>query len=105
MLNDINNSSAAMQRIDADILIPGKGDPVEDGSVIFQGKTIKFAGQTKMLPKEYQDLEAYKVPVVMPGMWDSHIHYFGVRSVTSSSAIFTSEVVLEQDMSLILKLR
>ena len=37
-------------RIDADALIPGRGAPIENGSVIFDDTTIRFAGPTADAP-------------------------------------------------------
>ena len=32
-----------MERIEADLLIPGNGDPVRDGVVVWDGPTITYA--------------------------------------------------------------
>ena len=64
-------------RIDAELLIPGRGEPISKGSVVIKGKKIAFVGATRTLPAEYVKLATTEVPVVMPGMWDCHVHYFG----------------------------
>ncbi|HEX6681656.1 MAG TPA: amidohydrolase family protein [Candidatus Limnocylindrales bacterium] len=67
------------QRIEADLLIPGRGDPVPDGAVEFEGGVITYAG-----PAGSPEPEALRVPVVMPGLWDCHAHFIGVRSLDLS---------------------
>ena len=64
-------------RIDAKVLIPGRGQPVEDGSLVFSDGSIVFVGAQGDLPNRFAHLEALKVPVLMPGMWDCHVHFMG----------------------------
>lgn len=64
-----------MPRIDADLLIPGRGDPIPDGAVVTDGATIAYAGPAAEAPESEDRIS---VPVVMPGMWDCHGHFFGV---------------------------
>ena len=81
---------AAYTRIDADLLIPGRGKPFKDSTLVCgtqeaddsdeRGK-ILYAGSTADLPSKYADLPATSVPVVMPGLWDCHVHYFGFTSL------------------------
>lgn len=76
-------------RIDTDLLIPGRGNPVQSGTIIYSRppkspkagtkSTILFAGATADLPYIYSDVTAStKVPVLLPGLWDCHVHYFGI---------------------------
>lgn len=67
------------QRIEADLLIPGRGDPVPNGMVEFDGGVITFAGPVR----EKAD-GAIKASVVMPGLWDCHAHFMGVRGLDLS---------------------
>lgn len=57
--------------IHADLLIPGKGDPIEDASVVVKGGTIATVTTKATLQREFHDLPSRSVPVLMPGMWDS----------------------------------
>ena len=66
-------------RIEAKLLIPGRGDPVSGGCVVIDGGTITYAGTTGNAP-ETPGAEIHQVPVVMPGMWDCHSHFFGTES-------------------------
>jgi len=68
------------QRIHADLLIPGRGDPVRDGVVVLDGPTITYAGQASTAP-ETPGAAVTRAPTVMPGLWDCHAHLVGVRSL------------------------
>lgn len=62
-------------RIDADLLIPGAGAPIENGSVVFEGGYITYAGASAAAPGSANQL----VPVLMPGMWETHAHFMGIK--------------------------
>src|SRR5437879_13438892 len=68
-----------MERIEADLLIPGRGDPIQNGCLMIEGPTITFAGPIENAPKAPADIRVHRVPVVMPGMWDCHGHFMGIR--------------------------
>jgi imidazolonepropionase-like amidohydrolase len=61
-------------RIDTDLLIPGRGQPIRPGTVVFDGTVIVYAGPPENAPPAEASLTA---PTVMPGMWDCHAHLFG----------------------------
>jgi imidazolonepropionase-like amidohydrolase len=63
-------------RIDADLLIPGRGEPVRQGAVVFDGPTIAYSGPQSSAPAADEEVKA---PVVMPGMWECHGHFMGLR--------------------------
>jgi imidazolonepropionase-like amidohydrolase len=68
-----------MLRIEADLLIPGQGEPVPDGIVIADGAAIGYAGPAAGAPQTPSaDLTA--AAVVMPGLWDCHGHFLGSRT-------------------------
>jgi imidazolonepropionase-like amidohydrolase len=69
-----------MMRIDAGLLIPGRGPAVADAAVVVDGATIVFAGRRDDAPTSAAETDAVSVPVVMPGMWDCHGHFTGERS-------------------------
>ncbi len=64
-----------MIRIDADTLIPGRGEPIADGSVVLDGTTITYVGPMADAPGADKTVA---VPAVMPGMWDCHCHFAGI---------------------------
>lgn len=62
-------------RIDADVLIPGRGEPIPSGSVVLDGDTISYVGPTVSAPDADTTT---KVLVAMPGMWECHGHFAGL---------------------------
>jgi imidazolonepropionase-like amidohydrolase len=68
-----------MQRIDADLLIPGRGAPVSAGTVILDGDRISYAGPASAAP-DTPGAVTHRAPVVLPGLWDCHGHYFGQKT-------------------------
>jgi hypothetical protein len=41
-----------MERIEADLLIPGNGEPIRDGVVVWDGPTITYAGPAVVRRRE-----------------------------------------------------
>jgi imidazolonepropionase-like amidohydrolase len=68
-----------MHRIEAELLIPGRGDPVRDGVVLLDGPLISYAGPAGLAP-DTPDAPALRVGTVMPGLWDCHGHFTGTRN-------------------------
>ncbi|HET6215184.1 MAG TPA: amidohydrolase family protein [Micromonosporaceae bacterium] len=66
-------------RIEADVLIPGRGQPTENAVVILDGPTIAYAGPAADAPQT-PDATVVRTRAVMPGMWECHGHFIGVRS-------------------------
>ncbi len=83
-----------MERIEADVLIPGRGDPIRNGCVLLDGPTIAYAGPIEGAPKSPADARVHRVPAVMPGMWDCHGHLMGFRSANVEDIAKTSLPVL-----------
>jgi len=75
-----------LQRIEANVLIPGRGDPIDDGCVVLDGTTIAYAGPRAGAPPT-EGAEVHQVPVVMPGLWDSHVHLFGLTTANLADLI------------------
>lgn len=78
-----DNPEPHSERIDADLLIPGKGEPIKNGTVIFKDGKIEYAGPQKDVPIQYVSTQskATRVNVLMPGLWDCHVilssfHYY-----------------------------
>lgn len=65
-------------RIETSTLIHGDGLSVEDAVVVLDGAVISYAGPASSAPPT-PAAERISVPVVMPGMWDAHCHFFGIR--------------------------
>jgi imidazolonepropionase-like amidohydrolase len=68
-----------MLRIEADLLIPGDGEPVTDGVVVADGAVISYAGPAADAPQT-SAADVMTAAAVMPGMWDCHGHFLGARS-------------------------
>ncbi|HET8662160.1 MAG TPA: amidohydrolase family protein [Micromonosporaceae bacterium] len=69
-----------MQRIEAELMVPGRGEPVRDAVVVIDGARIGYAGPAGTAPAT-PDAEAVRAAVVMPGLWDCHSHLLGLRSL------------------------
>ncbi len=63
-------------RIDADLLIPGRGEPVPNGSVVLEGGGITYSGPSAGAPSV--DGSTTEVATVMPGLWECHGHFTGI---------------------------
>lgn len=65
--------------IAADLLIPGKGDPLKDQAILCSKSTGKiiYVGYPSRIPPMYYNVHLKPVPVVMPGMWECHAHFMG----------------------------
>lgn len=76
----------AKQRISADLIIPGTGTPIPNGVVIIKNGVIDFVGTKSdepVMSGEYAlDIQ---VPVLMPGMWDCHVHFMGASDIAYAS--------------------
>jgi len=68
-----------MERIEAELLIPGAGEPVSDAVVIIDAPVISYAGPAGQAPPT-PGAAVHRAATVMPGMWDCHGHFLGVRT-------------------------
>ena len=62
-------------RVDAGLLIPGRGEPETDASVVMEGPRISYVGPTATAPEADSTVS---VPTVMPGIWECHGHFLGL---------------------------
>ncbi len=69
-----------MERIEAGLLIPGGGEPVSDGVVIIDESVISYAGPGDRAPAT-PGAAVHRAETVMPGMWDCHGHFLGMRTL------------------------
>jgi imidazolonepropionase-like amidohydrolase len=67
-----------MHRIQAALLIPGRGDAIGDGVVVIDGGAISYAGPAGDAPAT-PGAHVHDAAVVMPGLWDCHGHFLGTR--------------------------
>ena len=69
-----------MHRIEAEVLIPGRGEPVPGGVVVLDGPLISYAGPAGTAPPGLPSDTVTRAAAVMPGMWDCHGHFLGTRT-------------------------
>ena len=67
-----------MERIDAALLIPGRGEPVADATVLIEGTQISYAGPAAGAPPADGAVRR-QAQTVLPGLWDCHTHFMGSR--------------------------
>jgi imidazolonepropionase-like amidohydrolase len=66
-------------RIEADLLIPGRGEPMSNGIVVLETGTILYAGDLAGAP-DTPDVDVYTVSTAMPGLWECHGHFVGIEA-------------------------
>ncbi len=64
-----------LARIDADVLVPGRGEPIEMGSVVLDDGIIAYSGPTASAPAA---ADVTEVATVLPGLWECHGHFIGI---------------------------
>ncbi|KAH8649842.1 hypothetical protein BX600DRAFT_387908 [Xylariales sp. PMI_506] len=87
-------SSRNVFGIAASLLIPGRGQPIDNGAVIIQDDKIAWVGPESSLPGRYRSLLFTRVPVLMPGLWDCHLHIHGFGPKGRESTQFTGSGAL-----------
>lgn len=68
--------------ITADVLIPGRGSPIQDAALLHHEGKITWVGRLDQLSPDLRKQDATHVPVLMPGLWDCHAHFFGAQKVS-----------------------
>ncbi len=66
-----------MHRIEADVVVPGRGAPISQGCVVLDGASISYVGPVQQAPST-PGATLHHVAAVMPGLWDCHAHFLGV---------------------------
>ena len=62
-------------KVNANLLIPGRGAPIENGALVMDGGVISYVGPGDGAPRADTTV---KVPVAMPGLWECHGHFTGM---------------------------
>ncbi|KNB50666.1 amidohydrolase [Streptomyces caatingaensis] len=57
---------------------------MDDGVVELSGDRIAYAGPRSQAPAPVPGHRTVRVPVVMPGLWDCHVHFVGLREAVST---------------------
>ena len=78
------SDESVLIRIDTGLLIPGRGNPINNATCIISAATgkIEHVGPTSSLPTQYAEISPVEVTTLMPGLWDTHTHYYGARKVS-----------------------
>ena len=79
-------------RVVADVLIPGRGAPIERGTVVMEHGVIAYSGPTDGAPAAAPGDDIVAVPAVLPGLWDCHTHFVGM-ALSSLEALATLDLV------------
>lgn len=66
-------------RIEAGLLIPGRGEPISEGVVVLEAGTIVYSGGAVGAP-DTPDADVSVVATVMPGLWECHGHFVGIEA-------------------------
>jgi imidazolonepropionase-like amidohydrolase len=66
-------------RIETDLMIPGRGQPIEAATVVLDGGRVTYAGPTNGAPAT-PDADDVHVGVLMPGLWEAHAHFIGLAT-------------------------
>src|SRR5579875_2640579 len=75
-----------MHRIVADLLIPGDGEPIQNGVVVLDGQVISYAGPAAAAP-DTPGATVHRAAAVLPGLWDCHGHLTGSRTFDLARAV------------------
>ena len=86
-------ASESAHRIDADVVIPGRDQPFSYGSVVIKHEKIMWVGYQCEIPEEYKYVPRTNVPVVMPGLWDCHVHFYGAQKMSIDGFYQTSQAL------------
>jgi imidazolonepropionase-like amidohydrolase len=69
-----------MEQINAGLLIPGRGEPVRNATVLIDGGRISYAGPAAGAPAA-PGAVIRTAATVLPGLWDCHGHFMGSRAL------------------------
>ncbi|KAK2592309.1 hypothetical protein QQS21_009999 [Conoideocrella luteorostrata] len=81
------DDKSAVTLLSAQVLIPGRGKPIQHGAVAVRGGKIEWVGSFASRPEEYRSIRPTSVHVLMPGLWDCHVHFLALDVVQPASNI------------------
>eukprot|EP01083_Nonionella_stella_P212209 766589_1 len=93
-------SESKHQRIFADMIIPGLGNPIYNAIVIVKDGIIDYVDTLQNYNntnnKNLTNCTDFKVPILMPGLWDCHTHFLGqVQPVLDKHMTFGDAITME----------
>lgn len=63
------------------MLIPGRGAPIRDASLLLEGSRIAWVGPRAECP-DTPGVPSTTAQVLLPGLWDCHVHLTGLRNTS-----------------------
>ena len=82
MATPLASSDCSPTCIDCDILNPGRDPPIENAACILDNKVIEWVGIQSQVSTKDALLTRFHVRTLLPGLWDTHTHYYGARRVS-----------------------
>lgn len=73
--------------VTADVLIPGRGQPMKNAGIVIEGTKIKHVTSSEEIARNFSHLTTTHVKVLMPGMWDCHVHLMGIHKVAGDAFV------------------
>lgn len=73
--------------VTADLLIPGRGKPIKNAGIVVEGTKIKHVGLNTEIFRLHSHLSSTHVKILMPGMWDCHVHLMGIHKVAGDAFV------------------
>ncbi|KAK6381523.1 hypothetical protein LTS17_004581 [Exophiala oligosperma] len=77
----------------ADLLIPGRGEPQKNAALTYSHGKISYVGSQGNLPEEFRNADITRVPVLLPGLWDCHVHFFGAKKQSFKEFTSVSQIL------------
>lgn len=69
--------ASALVALRCDLLLPGRGEPIPQGALVIKDAKIEWVGEYHACPAQFRSLTFQHIPVLMPGLWDCHVHFGG----------------------------
>lgn len=73
----VTPQASTLVALRCDLLIPGRGEPIPRGALVIKDAKIEWVGEYHACPAPFRPLTFQHVPVLMPGLWDCHVHFGG----------------------------
>ncbi|KIW53439.1 hypothetical protein PV05_09012 [Exophiala xenobiotica] len=83
------SDKSKMHLISTALLIPGRGTPQQDMTIVIHDNLIHNIHSTSTLPACLLSLPHAHVPVLLPGLWDCHTHLLGTKSFNFAELLTT----------------
>jgi len=74
-------------RIEADLLVPGAGEPLRDACLLLEEGRVAWVGPRDRAPRTEERMPTHRVAAVLPGLWDCHVHLTGLRNISLDDAM------------------